>query len=84
LEAHLGRALEAHYQFLAWLVPMVEKSPKSHKLTIGRSHQEHDLHVPEAAERGYHGGALSWLGDAGLLGAAVLQERQARRFCCGA
>ena len=29
-----GAAIEAHYQFLAWLVPTIEKFPKSHKLTI--------------------------------------------------
>jgi hypothetical protein len=26
-----GAAIEAHYQFLAWLVPTIEKFPKSHK-----------------------------------------------------
>lgn len=30
-----GAALEAHYQFLAWLVPTLEKFPKSHKFTLG-------------------------------------------------
>ena len=30
-----GAAIEAHYQFLAWLVPTIEKFPKSHKFTIG-------------------------------------------------
>ena len=30
-----GPAIEAHYQFLAWLVPTIEKFPKSHKFTIG-------------------------------------------------
>jgi len=30
-----GAAVEAHYQFLAWLVPTIEKFPKSHKFTIG-------------------------------------------------
>src|ERR1700730_10230097 len=28
-------AIEAHYQFLAWLAPTVEKFPKSHKFTAG-------------------------------------------------
>jgi hypothetical protein len=30
-----GAAVEAHYQFLMWLVPTIEKFPKSHKFTIG-------------------------------------------------
>ncbi len=30
-----GAAVEAHYQFLAWLVQTVEKFPKSHKFTLG-------------------------------------------------
>ena len=30
-----GAALEAHYQFLAWLAPTVEKYPKSHKFSLG-------------------------------------------------
>jgi 23S rRNA-intervening sequence protein len=30
-----GAAIEAHYQFLAWLVPTIEKFPKSHRFTIG-------------------------------------------------
>jgi hypothetical protein len=30
-----GAAVEAHYRFLAWLVPTIEKFPKSHKFTIG-------------------------------------------------
>jgi hypothetical protein len=30
-----GAAIEAHYQFLVWLLPTVEKFPKSHKFTIG-------------------------------------------------
>ena len=30
-----GAALEAHYQFLVWLLPTVEKFPKSHKFTLG-------------------------------------------------
>jgi hypothetical protein len=30
-----GAAIEAHYQFLAWLAPTIEKFPKSHKFTIG-------------------------------------------------
>ena len=30
-----GAAVEAHYRFLAWLAPAIEKFPKSHKFTIG-------------------------------------------------
>ena len=30
-----GPAVEAHYQFLTWLMPTVEKFPRSHKFTIG-------------------------------------------------
>jgi hypothetical protein len=30
-----GAAIEAHYQFLIWLVPTIEKFPRSHKFTIG-------------------------------------------------
>ena len=30
-----GPALEAMYQFVAWLVPAVEKFPRSHKFVIG-------------------------------------------------
>ena len=30
-----GAAIEAHYQFLMWLVPTIEKFPRSHKFTIG-------------------------------------------------
>lgn len=30
-----GVAIEAHYQFLVWLLPTVEKFPRSHKFTLG-------------------------------------------------
>jgi len=30
-----GAAIEAHYLFLAWLVPTIEKFSKSHKFTVG-------------------------------------------------
>ena len=30
-----GAAVEAHYQFLMWLVPAIEKFPRSHKFTTG-------------------------------------------------
>ena len=56
-----GAALEAHYRFLAWLVPTVEKFPKSHKFTIGDRVQTIDLDMLEALvestytkERGQH------------------------------
>ena len=32
-----GAAIEAHYRFVAWLVAVIEKFPKSHKFTIGNS-----------------------------------------------
>ena len=30
-----GAALEAYYQFLAWLLQVIEKFPKNHKFTLG-------------------------------------------------
>jgi hypothetical protein len=30
-----GVAIEAHYQFLAWLLPAIEIFPKNHKFTLG-------------------------------------------------
>jgi len=30
-----GAAVEAHYQFLMWLIPAIEKFPRSHKFTTG-------------------------------------------------
>ena len=30
-----GAAIEAHYQFLVWLLPTVEKFPRSYKFTLG-------------------------------------------------
>lgn len=30
-----GAAIEAPYQFLTWLVPAIEKFPRSHKFTTG-------------------------------------------------
>jgi hypothetical protein len=30
-----GAAIEAHYQFLVWLMPTVGKFPRSHKFTLG-------------------------------------------------
>jgi hypothetical protein len=43
-----GAAVEAHYQFLAWLVPTIEKFPKSHKFTIGDRIEMIALDVLEA------------------------------------
>jgi hypothetical protein len=30
-----GAAVEAHYRFLLWLVPTIEKFPRAHKFTVG-------------------------------------------------
>jgi 23S rRNA-intervening sequence protein len=43
-----GAAIESHYQFLTWLVPTIEKLPKSHKFTIGDRIQTTSLDVLEA------------------------------------
>ena len=43
-----GAAIEAHYQLLAWLVPTIEKFPKSHKFTIGDRIEMIALDVLEA------------------------------------
>jgi Reverse transcriptase (RNA-dependent DNA polymerase) len=43
-----GAAIEAHYRFLAWLVPTIEKFPKSHKFTIGDRIETIALDVLEA------------------------------------
>lgn len=43
-----GAALEAHYQFLLWLGPTLEKLPKSHKFTLGDRIQNQALDVLEA------------------------------------
>ena len=43
-----GAAIEAHYQFLAWLVPTIEKFPKSRKFTIGDRIETIALDVLEA------------------------------------
>jgi hypothetical protein len=43
-----GAAIEAHYQFLVWLMPTIEKLPKSHKFTIGDRVQNTALVVIEA------------------------------------
>lgn len=43
-----GAAIEAHYRFLAWLVPTIEKFPKNHKFTVGDRIQNIALDVLEA------------------------------------
>jgi hypothetical protein len=43
-----GAAIEAHYRFLAWLIPAVEKVPKSYKFTLGDRIQALALDVLEA------------------------------------
>jgi hypothetical protein len=59
-----GAAVEAHYQFLMWLVPAVEKFPRSHKFTTGDPIHTLALDVLEGLieatytkERLQHGGA---------------------------
>jgi hypothetical protein len=42
-----GPALEAHYRFLLWLVPTVEKFPKSQKFLLGDRIQTSALTVLE-------------------------------------
>jgi hypothetical protein len=43
-----GAAIEAHYQFLTWLAPTVQKLPRSHKFTIGDRIQNTAFDVLEA------------------------------------
>jgi 23S rRNA-intervening sequence protein len=43
-----GVAIEAHYQFLTWLMPIVEKFPRSQKFTIGDRIESLALDVLEA------------------------------------
>jgi hypothetical protein len=43
-----GPALEAHQQFILWLVPTVEKFPRSQKFTLGDRIQSTALDVLEA------------------------------------
>jgi hypothetical protein len=44
-EKRTGAAVEAHYQFLLWLLPTVEKFPKSHKFTLGDRIETNALNV---------------------------------------
>ena len=43
-----GPALEAHYRFLLWLVPAVERFPRSQKFLLGDRIQATALYVLEA------------------------------------
>jgi hypothetical protein len=45
---HTGAAVEPHYQVLAWLLPTVEKFPRSHKFTLGARIETTALNVLEA------------------------------------
>ena len=48
-----GAVLEAHYQFLLWLLPTIEKFPRSHKFTLGDRIEAIALNVLEALEATY-------------------------------
>ena len=43
-----GAAIEAHYQFLLWLGPTLEKFPKDKKFTLGDRIQNQALDILEA------------------------------------
>lgn len=43
-----GAAIEAHYRFLVWLAPTLEKFPRTHKFTIGDRIEALALDVLEA------------------------------------
>ena len=43
-----GPALEAHYQLLAWLLPTIEKFPRTHKFTLGDRIEMIGLDILEA------------------------------------
>ena len=43
-----GAAVEAHYQFLVWLLPAVERFPRNHKFTLGDRIVTNALDVLEA------------------------------------
>jgi hypothetical protein len=47
-----GAAIEAHYQFLGWLVPTIDKFPKSHKFTIGDRIETISARRAGSADRG--------------------------------
>jgi hypothetical protein len=46
-----GPALETHYRFLLWLVPTVEKFPKSQKFLLGDRIQATALDVLDTGSR---------------------------------
>ena len=43
-----GPAIEAHYRFLLWLIPTIEKFPRTHKFTVGERIEKTALDVLEA------------------------------------
>ena len=43
-----GAALEAHYRFVVWLVPVLERFPRSQKFLLGDRIQQTALEVLEA------------------------------------
>jgi hypothetical protein len=45
---HTGAVIEAHYQFLVWLLPTVEKFPRSYKFSVGDRIESTTLDVLEA------------------------------------
>ena len=76
-------ALEAHYRFLAWLMPAIEKFPKSHKFTIGDRAQTIALDVLEALiEATYTKDARSICAD-GEREAALLASTRRRSHNAG-
>ena len=44
----IGPALDAHYRFILWLVPAVNRFPKSHKFLLGDRIQNTAMDVLEA------------------------------------
>ena len=44
-ERHYGPALEKHYQFVLWLIPTLEKLPRSQKFLLGDRMQNQALDV---------------------------------------
>jgi four helix bundle protein len=62
-----GPALEAHYQFILWLIPTVEKFPKSQKFLLGDRIQSTALTIlEELVEATYTKNRKSHLGKANL------------------
>ena len=48
-----GAAVEAHFQFLMWLVPAIEKFPRTQKFLLGDRIQTTSLDVLECLIEGY-------------------------------